>query len=114
MQALLIKRPGRVMAIAALVLSIGALVAFALLSAGSAQAKAHHAGTHARHHAAFVSDTTGANDPGTAQSGDQSTPDASSGESTVESEQGQPGEPANGHQDAPGTAGSDCQGDCVQ
>jgi hypothetical protein len=35
-------------------------------------------------------------------------------ESSVETEAGQPGEPANGHQDASGTAQHECTGDCVE
>jgi hypothetical protein len=44
-------------------------------------------------------------------------PDEQSGEneSSVESEQGQPGEPANGHQDAPGQdVNHECTGNCVE
>jgi hypothetical protein len=36
------------------------------------------------------------------------------GESSQEPEQGQPGEPAAGHADPSGSAGSDCTGNCVQ
>jgi hypothetical protein len=127
MQAVLFKWHRRAAMIAVLALAFGAALAFALLSSGTgpAQAKVHHAKHqvhHARHHSA-TSDQPGSTDPDTVQSGDQTTPDTSgaapgestgSGESSVETEQGQPGEPANGHQDTGSGAGSDCTGNCVQ
>jgi hypothetical protein len=59
-------------------------------------------------------DTSGANDPaGNSQAGGPDT-GTSSGESSVESEQGLPGEPTNGNADPVGAAGSDCTGNCVQ
>jgi hypothetical protein len=59
-------------------------------------------------------DTSSANDPaGNSQAGGPDT-GASSGESSVDSEQGLPGEPANGHADPAGAAGSNCTGSCVQ
>ena len=57
---------------------------------------------------------TGAGDPagnGNAGGPDQGSP---AGESSQEPEQGQPGEPAAGHADPSGSAGSDCTGNCVQ
>lgn len=135
MHAALMTRPARVATIGALVLAVGAALAFALLSGGTRTAQAavrhstkhatHHATHHARHarHAArTTADPTGAPDGDNVQSGDQTTPDPTSaaapgetsGESSVETEQGQPGEPANGHQDPAGSAGSQCDGNCVQ
>jgi hypothetical protein len=59
-------------------------------------------------------DPSSANDPaGNSQAGGPDT-GATSGESSVDSEQGQPGEPAVGHADPAGAAGSDCTGNCVQ
>jgi hypothetical protein len=59
-------------------------------------------------------DTSSATDPaGNSQAGGPDT-GASSGESSVDSEQGQPGEPAVGHADPAGAAGSNCTGNCVQ
>lgn len=73
--------------------------------------------------ASTTGDHPGSTDPGNVQSGDQTTPDTTgaapgestgSGESSVETEQGQPGEPANGHQDSGTGAGNECAGNCVQ
>lgn len=134
MQAVSMKRPGRVATIAALVLALTALLAFVLLSGGPRTAQAavrhatkhathhvtHHAG-HARHHsAATTADPTGPSDGDNVQSGDQTSPDnppgetTGEGESNVESEQGQPGEPANGHQDTGPNVNNECTGNCVQ
>jgi hypothetical protein len=123
MQAASMKRPGRVAMIAALVLTLGAVLAFALLSGGTRTAQAaakhatKHATHHARHHAAKKSSTdpTTTTDGDNVQSGDQSTPDTpseTSGEGTPSSEdQLQPGEPAGGHQDPSGNVDNNCQ-DC--
>jgi hypothetical protein len=128
------KRPGRIATIVALVLALGALAAFALLSGGSrpAQAAVRHATKHAthraahharhtRHHAArTAADPAATSDADNVQSGDQTSPDnppaatTGEGESNTESEQGQPGEPANGHQDTGSNANNECTGDCVQ
>jgi hypothetical protein len=59
-------------------------------------------------------DTSGANDPaGNSQAGGPDT-SSTSGEPSVDSEQGLPGEPAVGHADPAGSAGSNCTGNCVQ
>ena len=59
-------------------------------------------------------DTSSANDPGgNSQAGGPDT-SSTSGESSVDSEQGLPGEPAVGHADPVGSAGSNCTGNCVQ
>jgi hypothetical protein len=59
-------------------------------------------------------DPSSAQDPaGNSQAGGPDT-GSTSGESAVDSEQGQPGEPAVGHADPAGSAGSDCTGNCVQ
>jgi hypothetical protein len=53
---------------------------------------------------------------GTAQAPAEQTPadeTSSESESSVETEAGQPGEPVNGHADAPGQ-NTECTGDCVQ
>jgi hypothetical protein len=88
----------RVSMLFALLLASGAVLMFALLSAGThpAQAAIHHAAHHARHaavHKAKATETTG-EAPGSSES---------TTESTTESEAGLPGEPAGGHQDPPGT-----------
>jgi hypothetical protein len=129
MQSGLMPKPSRAATIVAVVLALGALAAFALLSASAhtAQAAVGHAGKHAvhhaRHHAARKStEQTTATDGDNVQSGDQTAPGETSGESSgetsgessVESEQGQPGEPANGHQDTGPNANNDCTGNCVQ
>jgi hypothetical protein len=60
------------------------------------------------------SDRSSANDPaGNSHAGG---PDSgsTSEESSAETEQGKPGEPAVGHADPAGSAGSDCTGNCVQ
>jgi DMSO/TMAO reductase YedYZ molybdopterin-dependent catalytic subunit len=118
MQISLMKRPRRMFVLMAL-LAISVGLMFALLAGGDklpaiANAAVHHA-ARATHHAAKAS----ASDPDNVQSGDQTTPDspqplASESESSAEAEQGQPGEPAAGHQDAAGSVGSDCTGNCVQ
>jgi hypothetical protein len=59
-------------------------------------------------------DTSSTPDPaGNSQAGGPDTGTAA-GESSVDSEQGQPGEPAVGHADPAGSGGSDCTGNCVQ
>ena len=87
MEAALRRRPGRVATIAALILALGAVLAFALLSGGTRTAQAatqhatkhatHHATHHARHHARTSGgDPAGSTtDPDNVQSGDQTTPD---------------------------------------
>lgn len=126
MQAVFPKRPVRTAMIAALVLALAAVLTFALLSAGTRTAQAavrhatHHPAHHARHHARSASDPAGTTDPDNLQSGDQTSPDnapgatAGEGESNVEPELGQQGEPANGHQDAAGNADHQCDGNCVE
>jgi hypothetical protein len=60
------------------------------------------------------SDSSSANDPaGNSQAGGPDT-GSTSQESSTETEQGKPGEPAVGHADPAGSAGSDCTGNCVQ
>lgn len=59
-------------------------------------------------------DPASSNDPAGGSQAGGPDPAGSSGESTVDSEQGQPGEPANGHADPAGSAGSNCTGNCVQ
>ncbi|MDQ6817148.1 MAG: hypothetical protein M3018_07040 [Actinomycetota bacterium] len=179
MQAAHSNRPRAMALIVALVLALGAVLAFALLSGSTrtAQAATGHHKHHARHHSraaaeqpggtdtdniqsgdqtapdlalagsrestggpdtdnvqsgdqtgpdpagAKSSESTTGPDPAGAQSGDTTTPDPAgatpgestgSSESSVESEQGQPGEPANGHQDPAGASGDNCTGNCVQ
>lgn len=63
-----------------------------------------------------------AGDPDNIQQGDQSSADApgsenesqSESESGVDPEQGQPGEPAQGHEDPPGDVNHQCAGDCQE
>jgi hypothetical protein len=97
-------------------------------AASHSKRHAHHHAIrhHARHASGVASDPVTAADPDNVQSGDQTTPDApgisatsseTSGESesAVESEQGQPGEPVNGHEDAPGeNIAHECTGNCVE
>jgi hypothetical protein len=127
----LFKRRGRSVA----VLALAAAIALTLMALGGRGPTAAHA---AVKHAAKQSVT--ARDPDTLQVGNQTSPDpagsaaktasandpagnsqaggadtsSTSGESSVDSEQGQPGEPAVGHADPAGSAGSDCTGNCVQ
>jgi hypothetical protein len=131
MQAILMKRPGRVAMIAALVLALGAVLAFALLSGGARPAQAaarhatkhatHHVAHHARHHARSVRDPAGTTDPDNVQSGDQTTPDTPSAATPGETS----GESSETSGEAPGdtqpTGGAtdnnfqgECTGDCVQ
>lgn len=49
----------------------------------------------------------------TTQAGEQPGETSTENESSVEAEAGQPGEPANGHADAPGQD-TQCEGNCVQ
>jgi hypothetical protein len=123
MHSRLIARPARLAAIAALVLAVAVALTFALMSSGTPAAHAavkHAAAKHAttNHVARAQADPAGPSDGDTVQSGDQSTPDPTSsetsGESAPESEAGQPGEPANGHQDTGTNAQNDCTGNCVQ
>ena len=127
MQEWLLKRPTRTVVLVALAIAAATLLLCAL-TAGSTGAAAqarprhatHHATHHARHHARVADPAGGTADPDNVQSGDQSTPDTPSetsgeNESNVESEQGQAGEPANGHQDAPGAnVNHECTGNCVE
>ncbi len=65
--------------------------------------RGHHSGKGSRHHSH--------------RAGDPSEPNETAGEqeSSVEAEQGQPGEPANGHADQPGQdVNHECTGDCVE
>jgi hypothetical protein len=81
--------------------------------AGSS-AKAAAANDPAGNSQAGGQDTSSASDPaGDSQAGG---PDTGSGsrESSVDSEQGQPGEPAVGNADPSGAAGSNCSGNCIQ
>lgn len=82
----------RVSVLFALLLASGAVLMFALLSAGAhpAQAATHHAAHHARHAAVHKASETTGEAPGSSES---------TTESSTESEQGLPGEPAGGHQD---------------
>jgi hypothetical protein len=126
----LFKRRGR----SVVVLALAATIALTLLTLGGRGPTAAHA---AVKHAAKQSVT--ARDPDTLQVGDQTSPDpaasaakteaandpagnsqaggpdtSSTSESSVDSEQSLPGEPAVGHADPVGSAGSDCTGNCVQ
>jgi hypothetical protein len=121
---------GRALVVGVLVAVLATLLVFAIiagagLSAGTARAASRH---HQRHHAVrhaqvrrtAQSDPVTSSDGDNVQSGDQTAPDApgeTSGEheSSVESEQLQPGEPANGHQDAPGQdVNHECTDNCVE
>jgi hypothetical protein len=140
MQAVPFKWHRRAAMIAMLALAAAAALMLALMSngAGPAQAAVHNAGKHRVHHARHHSaarEQAGGTDPDNVQSGDQTTPDnnvqsgdqsapdtsgsapgenTGAGESSVESEQGQPGEPANGHQDGGSNTANECTGNCVQ
>jgi hypothetical protein len=104
----------------------GVTTAQAAASHGKSRVQHHVARHHARHASRVGSDPVTTADPDNVQSGDQTTPDPSGtsgtasdtsgeSESNVESEQGQPGEPANGHQDAPGqNVAHECTGNCVE
>lgn len=130
MHVSLLKGHARLALLVALVIAAATMLLLTLSAApgARAQAKTHHVTHHARHAAkrhalrgARASDPVGGTaDPDNVQSGDQSTPDKSSeasgeNESSIESEQGQPREPANGHQDTPGAdANHECTGNCVE
>jgi hypothetical protein len=123
---------GRASVIAALGLAIAAGLLFVLMAgSGPAHAATQHVTKHAVHHAARAShhtraaaEPTGTTDADNIQAGDQTTPDTgsaktagegeSSTESSTDAEQGQPGEPVGGHQDAGGNVNNDCTGNCVQ
>jgi type II secretory pathway pseudopilin PulG len=124
-------RRSRIAMIAALVLALVGVTAVLLMSGGTRTAQAavqhvnrqvtHHATHHAQRHAAATStEQAGGTDGDTVQSGDQTGADSTPGETTgtsessVESEQGQPGEPAGGHQDTGANTQNDCTGNCVQ
>jgi hypothetical protein len=129
MQAILMRRPGRLAMIA--VLALGAVLAFALLSGGTRTAQAatrhatkhatHRVAHHAGHHARSVSDPAGTTDPDNVQSGDQTTPDSTSaatpGETSGESSETS-GEAPGDTQPAGGATDNnfqgECTGDCVQ
>jgi uncharacterized protein involved in type VI secretion and phage assembly len=76
----------------------------------TAAARHHaHRGRHSGRHSAVQRSARPAQSP--------PDPDEQSGEneSNVESEQGQPGEPVNGHEDPPGqNVNHECTGDCVE
>lgn len=99
-----------------------ALILAMTLGGATANAAGHRHATHnaRHHHATKIGDPPGQTDPDNVQSGDQTSPDNPSGQTTgeggsnVESEQGQPGEPANGHQDANGNVDHQCNGNCVE
>jgi hypothetical protein len=97
----------RVSVLFALLLASGAVLMFALPSAGAhpAQAATHHAAHHARHAAVHKASET------TSETAGETT---GSSESSTESEQGLPGEPAGGHQDTGTNANHDCTGNCVE
>jgi hypothetical protein len=113
-QAALVRRRGCRAVIA--VLALGGALAFALLWGGgyTAQAAAKKSGKqvalHAKHPAR--ANARRAPDPVGAADTDEAT--SSETESSVESEQGQPGEPANGHADGSGTVDHQCDGNCVE
>jgi hypothetical protein len=126
------KRRG-ILLLLAIAAAVTALTLIALMPDGRGSPSAIAAVKHATEHAAKASD------PDTAQVGDQTSPDpagpvsrtaamndpagnsqaggpdpAGTSESSTDSEQGQPGESANGHADPAGSAGGDCTGNCVQ
>jgi hypothetical protein len=134
MRVSLLRRHRQAVILAVLAAGIAAFLLL-MMAGGSLPSTAQAAASHAkhakhatRHHARHASATTDpATDPDNVQSGDQTTPDPSgaastdpagetggTSESTVDPEAGQPGEPANGWQDAPGAPGVDCTGNCVQ
>jgi len=122
-------------------LTLSAAIALTLLTLGAFGGRAPAAHAAVKH---TVRHVAAARDPGTLQVGDQTSPDpagnsqaggpdtsnptdpagnsqaggpdtgSTSDGSGVESELGQPGEPAVGHADPAGAAGSDCTGNCVQ
>jgi hypothetical protein len=94
-------------AIAMAVLMMAALSARGPATAHAAVKHAKHAQT-ARHRGHYHA---ASNQTGGGQTGG---PGETSGESSSESEQGQGGEPAGGHADPAGAAGSNCTGNCVQ
>jgi cytoskeletal protein RodZ len=106
-----LRRRRRVSVLFALLLASGAVLMFALLSAGAhpAQAATHHAAHHARHATVHkASETTSETSSETTGSSESTT------ESSTDSEQGLPGEPAGGHQDTGPNANHDCTGNCVE
>jgi hypothetical protein len=129
----LFKRGGRIAVLMALAAAI-ALTLMLMALGGRGPAAAHAAVKYA------AKQSVTARDPDTLQVGDQTSPDpavsatkaaasndpagnsqaggpdtsSTSGESGVDSEQGAPGEPAVGHADPAGAAGSNCTGNCVQ
>ncbi len=129
----LFKRRGRIAVLLALAAAI-ALTLTVMALGGRGPAAAHAAVNHA------TKQSVTARDPDTLQVGDQTSPDpassaakatavndpagnsqaggpdtsSTSGESSVDSEQGLSGEPAVGHADRAGSAGSNCTGNCVQ
>jgi hypothetical protein len=114
--------PRCILAVLATAGAVLALVLAMTLGGASASAAVHrHAVHHARHHVAKnTSDPAGPANQDNVQSGDQTSPDnpasqtAGEGESSVESEHGQPGEPPNGHQDTGGNIDHQCDGNCVE
>jgi hypothetical protein len=135
----MMRRRGRIFILLALATAIGVAL-FAAMAVGARGPASAHAATptHAAvQHAAIA---TTPKDGDTAQTGNQTGPDragtpaesgsasdpagtsqasgpdtgTSSGETSPESEQGQPGEPAGGHADPAGSTGGDCTGNCVQ
>jgi hypothetical protein len=131
----LVRRHQRALLFAVLAAAVAALVLFAMMvgagwSLNTARAAfqhraGHHAVTHhavGRTHAHRTAqpNPVTSTDGDSVQSGDQTTPDTpaettAENESGVESEQGQPGEPANGHQDTPGQdVNHECTGNCVE
>lgn len=131
----LMRRHRAVAILAVSAMALAALLLWLVAGGGgpaSAQAATSHAKHHATHHASHHVSARHAQSPAdgdTVQSGDQTSPDTpgassaqsdgsesvgSETESSVESEQGLPGEPAVGHEDPAGAAGPDCTGGCVQ
>ena len=112
----------RILAVFAAACAGLALVLAITLSGASARAAVHRHAVHpARHHLANkTTDPADPTDQGNVQSGNQTSPDntpgqtTGEGESNVESEQGQPGEPANGHQDTGANVDHQCDGNCVE
>jgi hypothetical protein len=107
----------------AILVVVGALVgasftvsALAAQGPATVHAKKHAAKRHStkRHHSTRAAQATNQNTGDTTGDNSNETAGETSGESSAESEAGQPGEPANGHQDTGADAQHECTGNCVE
>lgn len=109
MHAVQFRRPRAVAMIVALVLALGAVLAFALLSGSTRTAQAatgHH--KHHANHSGAAADQPGSTDTDNVQSGDQTTPDTGGGAASSSENPGgpDPGNVQSGDQTSPDTTGA--------